>query len=428
MATTKAPGKKGSSRSSTVKVSATGRAIKSWLSHPMANIVLVFVPTLVLLVLGVLMVWSASTVYGHVQFGSSVYFLKRQLAWLAVGVVAALIIVWFPLERLRQLSPLFFVIAALAMSATFIPGVRHCIKGNCNWIKIGPESMMLRFQPAELAKLAIIVFAAAVWVNKDKLLTQPKHLLVPVLPFSLLMIFVVVVVQHDMGTGVLLTMILMLMLWTVGASWRVLGSILGVGALGAAVLVAFNLNRMERFWAFLNPEADPTGANHQANQAQYGLASGGWFGVGIGESRQKWGYLAESHTDYVLAVTGEEMGWLGVMLVIVMFLSLGFGGLRIAVNSSTFYGQLVAGGITGWITLQALINMLVVFRWLPVIGVPLPFMSYGGSALLVTLMAVGMLINIARHEPEAKRWWRQHRPVKQPRRRLTAVVPGARKS
>ena len=399
----------------------------TWLEHPMASMVLVLVPTVLLLALGTAMVLSASSVFAHFQFGDSYYFVKRQLVFLALGLVGGAVLGRIAPERLRPLGWLIFAASGLLLAVTFIPGVGYGVKGNKNWINFGAGSTMLRLQPSELAKLAIILWGATVMAQKRRLLDRPKHLLVPFVPGSLLLI-ALVLLQHDLGTALVLGGIVVAVLWCVGASWRVMGTIAAGVTAGAVVLVATNAGRLTRILAFLDPASDPTGTNHQANQALYGMATGGWWGVGIGASRQKWGSLVEAHTDYVLAIIGEELGLVGTLAVLTLFLVLGYAGFRIALRSSTFYVRLVASGITCWLMLQTLINVMVVLRLLPVLGIPLPLVSYGGSGLLANLMAVGILVACARDEPDARAWLRRQRKSKQPRRRLSAVLPGRRGS
>ncbi|WP_218184641.1 putative lipid II flippase FtsW [Nigerium massiliense] len=402
-------------------------AAGTWLNHPMASFVLVLVPAVLLCMLGTAMVLSASSVFAHFQFGDSYYFLKRQAVFLALGLIAGTLLARLAPEKLRPLGWIIFGAAGLLLVATFIPGVGYGVKGNRNWINFGSGAMMLRLQPSEFAKLAIILWGATVLDTKRRLLDQPKHLLVPFLPGSLILIGLVLL-QHDLGTALVMGAIVIAVLWCVGSSWRVLGSIAAIVAAGAVFLVATNAGRLTRVLAFLDPSADPTGTNHQANQALYGMATGGWWGVGIGASRQKWGSLVEAHTDYVLAIIGEELGLVGTLAVLALFCVLGYAGFRIALRSATFYSRIVAGGITCWLMLQTLINVMVVLRLLPVLGVPLPLVSYGGSALLANLMAVGLLLACAREEPDAKRWLERQRAKKQPRRRLSAVLPGRRRN
>lgn len=398
-----------------------------WLSHPMADVVLVVVPTAILLGLGALMVWSASTVFAYRQFSDAFYFMERHLIFLVVAVVSGFVASRIPPDRLRALGWIAYGLAGLLLCLTFVPGLGYGVGGNNNWINLGGEGSMIRLQPAELAKLALVVWGSAVLANKRKLLDQPKHLLVPFVPFSLLLIGLVVL-QHDLGTAIILGALMLAILWCVGAPWRVLGAMLAMIGVGAAVLVTMNRSRIDRILGFLDPTSDPTGINHQPLQALYGLASGGWLGVGLGRSRQKWGSLAEAHTDYVLAIVGEELGLIGTLLVFALFVILAWAGVRIALRGSTYFTRWVAAGVTAWLLLQALINVLVVLGLLPVLGVPLPFLSYGGSALLANVTAIGVLVACARDEPDARAWLRRRARAKGPRRRLSAILPGRRPS
>ncbi|MCE1173439.1 MAG: putative lipid II flippase FtsW, partial [Propionibacteriales bacterium] len=290
--------------------------------------------------------------------------------------------------------------------------------GNTNWVQFG--SPWFRIQPSELAKLAIVMWGADIMARKGKRLVDPRQLLIPFLPMSLLLI-VLVVLQDDLGTGMIMGALVLTTLWYVGASLKVIGGVIGTVALGVLVLVAASPNRMSRIFGFLNPSADPLGVNHQPITAIVALASGGWWGLGLGASRQKWGGLVESHTDYVFAVIGEELGLVGTLIVLALFLALGYAGFRIAMRSDDKFSRYTAAGVTSWFMIQALLNIAVVLRMVPVLGVPLPFLSYGGSALLANLMALGVLLACARNEPEARAYARKHR-----RRRGKALVATAK--
>lgn len=398
------------------------RTAEAWLSHPLADVVLVVAPTALLLGLGTIMVWSASTVYSYTQFHNPYYFVIRHVIFLAVAVVAGWITSRIPVQRLQSLGWLIYLVAGILLVLTFTP-LGYGVGGNKNWLNFGGESSMIRLQPAEFAKLAIVVWGAALLANKRRLLDQPKHLLIPFVPFAGLLV-ALVVLQRDLGTALLLGALIISMLWCVGAPIRVLaglGVVVGAG-LGALVLV--EPSRVARILGFLDPASDPTGINHQPMQALYGLATGGWFGVNLGASRQKWGSLSEAHTDYVLAIIGEELGLIGTLSVILLFVILGIAGIRIALKTSTFFGRLAAAGVTSWFMIQALVNVMVVFKLLPVLGVPLPFVSYGGSALLANLIAVGILVGCARDEPDARAWLQRRARTRKPRRRHSAVLPG----
>jgi cell division protein FtsW len=309
-----------------------------------------------------------------------------------------------------------FLVSGLLMCVPFVMGVR--IKGNLNWISFGP---MMRLQPSEIAKIVIILWGATLFTSKRKTLEDPRHLLFPFLPGALVLILLTVL-QHDLGTSIIMGLIVVAMLWNVGASFKLLGGLAALIGAGALALVVITPNRLQRIWGFLDPTADLTGINYQPSQAQFALASGGWWGVGLGYSRMKWGFLSEAHTDYILAITGEELGLVGTLFVLLLFVVLTYGGFMVALRSTSFYARIVAAGITCWLAGQALVNVFVVLRLLPVLGIPLPLVSYGGSSLVMTLAGVGILLRCALEEPEAKAFLARHKQSKQPRGRVSAVV------
>ena len=398
------------------EVDALKKAATAWLTHPLASVYLIRVPALLLLALGSVMVWSASSVYAATQFKDANLFIERQLVFAGIGLVGLLAIQRVPLDVFRRLGWVMFLIAGALMCVPFVMGKR--IKGNLNWIDFGP---MLRLQPSEIAKIVIILWGASLFTSKRKTLEDPRHLLFPFLPGSLLLIGLTVM-QHDLGTSIIMGLVVVVMLWNVGASFKLLGSFAAIVTVGVAVLVANAGYRMQRILGFLNPEYDATGINYQPNQAQFALASGGWWGVGLGRSRMKWGFLSEAHTDYILAITGEELGLIGTLSVIALFAVLVYGGCRIALRSSSFYARIVSSGVTATLGLQALVNIFMVLRLLPVLGVPLPLVSYGGSSLVMTLGAIGLLLRCAQEEPEAKKFLARRKKSKQPPGRLSAVI------
>lgn len=391
--------------------------VLDWLAHPMASFYLVLIPSLLLLALGMVMVLSASSVYAFTRWGDAYYFVKRQVVFLLLGGVGAFVLARFQPRHLKMVGWALIFGSLLLQILTFTP-LGFSNNGNTNWVQFG--SPWFRIQPSELAKLAIVMWGADIMARKGKRLVDPRQLLIPFLPMSLLLI-VLVVLQDDLGTGMIMGALVLTTLWYVGASLKVIGGVIGTVALGVLVLVAASPNRMSRIFGFLNPSADPLGVNHQPITAIVALASGGWWGLGLGASRQKWGGLVESHTDYVFAVIGEELGLVGTLIVLALFLALGYAGFRIAMRSDDKFSRYTAAGVTSWFMIQALLNIAVVLRMVPVLGVPLPFLSYGGSALLANLMALGVLLACARNEPEARAYARKHR-----RRRGKALVATAK--
>ena len=397
--------------------------LQAVLDRPLTSFHLVIASAGLLLGLGVLMVLSASSVYAYQNTGDAYYYVKRQVVFMVVGLIVLAVVARLKPSSIKVLGWIGLFGSAVLLILTYTPlGVT--VNGNRNWLQVG--SPWLRLQPSEFAKLTMIVWAADVLSRKQKLLDQPKHLLVPFLPVTGLMILLVVF-QGDAGTAVVMAGIVACILWIVGAPMRIF---VGLGALGVAGVVglfATSANRMVRLFAFLNPGSDTSGANLQSTVAMHAIASGGWWGVGLGASRQKWGSLPEAHTDFIFAVIGEELGLFGSLMVLFLFLVLGYAGIRIALRSTDNFCRYASAGVTAWFTVQALINLGVVLRLLPIAGVPLPLMSYGGSALLANLVAVGVLINCARREPEALALTASHRKKSNPA--MTTVVgtrPGRR--
>jgi cell division protein FtsW len=372
--------------------------VAAWLAHPQASFYLVLVPAVLLLALGTMMVLSASSVYGYSQFGDSYYFVKRQFVFLVLGGVVCWFLMRCKIETMKVLGWAMLALAFIFQILTYT-SLGWGKNGNTNWVELG--SSFLRFQPSELAKLALVVWAANVLDRKYPLLKQTKHVLFPFVAVAVLLIGLVVL-QQDLGTGLILGGIMIAVLWFVGVRWQVLAGIFSFIGVGVVTLIATSPNRLNRILGFLNQDSDTLGANHQPIKAMFALATGGWWGVGLGASKQKWGGLVEAHNDYVLAIVGEELGLVCILTVLALFLIMGYAGLRIAMRANDRFVQFMAAGITSWFMIQALANIMVVLRMVPVIGVPLPFVSYGGSALLSNMCGVALLLACARQEPGAQ--------------------------
>ena len=391
--------------------------IRHALDTPLASLYLVLTTTGLLIGLGVLMVLSASSVYAEVNYGDPYYFAKRQVMFLVIGLGAAWLLTRVSPRLLRSLGWPALIITLILLMLTFTPlGVT--VNGNRNWVQFG--SSWTRLQPSEFAKLALLLWGADQLTRKEKLLGRPKEL-VPYLMFSGAVIGLVLL-QKDVGTAMVLSLMVSLVLFLAGTPLRLLVA----GASGAGLLIAgmtvFSPNRMSRIIGFLNPTSDSEGINAQPLRAMYALASGGWWGVGLGNSKQKWGMLVEAHSDYVFAVIGEEFGLVGTIVVIFLFAVLVATAFRIAARSDNPFCRHVSAGIGAWFLIQAALNMAVVLRLLPVVGVTLPFVSYGGSSLLATMAAVGLLVSCARQEPAARKVLARRRSAS--KARVTAVVDG----
>jgi cell division protein FtsW len=279
-----------------------------------------------------------------------------------------------------------------------VPGVGESVNGNTNWISVGGP---FQLQPSEFGKLALVMWGADLLARKgDKgLLVQWKHLLVPLVPVTVLLLGLIMM-GGDMGTTMILAAILFGMLWLAGAPTRLFAGVLGGAAVLALLAVVTSSNRMGRLHCIA--ASDPDNGCWQAVHGIYALASGGWFGSGLGASVEKWGELPEPHTDFIFAVTGEELGLAGTLSVLALFAALGYAGIRVAGRTEDPFVRFAAGGVTTWITAQAVVNIGAVLGLLPIAGVPLPLFSYGGSALLPTMFAIGLLICFARSEPAAR--------------------------
>jgi cell division protein FtsW len=386
-------------RSSAVKVRghsgapARGAALRP--GHPS---VLITVTVTALVLLGLIMILSASSVAAFATYGSSFMFFKRQLVWAILGIVAFVFFARLDYRRLSGLGYVLFVIVMGLLLAVLVPGVGVTVGGSARWLSLGPVS----FQPSEIAKLALILFAADVFSRKqERSFDSFSHTAIPLIP-ALGCLALLVILQPDLGTTLVLGFIGMGMLFVAGAPLRYIAPIASAGAVLAAVAAVAEPYRRARILAFLNPWADPFNTGYQTIQSLIALGSGGWFGVGLGASRQKWLYIPNAHTDFIYAILGEEMGLFGTVVVLGLFGFLGYMGIRVARQAPDRFGMLLASGIVVWVTLQALLNIGTVTAALPITGVPLPLVSFGGTSLLILLAAMGILVNIA-HQGESPR-------------------------
>ncbi len=372
-------------------------AVRHALDKPLTSYYLLIVAPALLLTLGLVMVLSASSVEAFEQHGDSYYWVRRQVIWVLVGLPLAWIASRVPVGVLRRFAwpGLLLAIALLSLTATPL-GVE--VNGNANWVGLGPLSL----QPSEFAKLGLVVWAAHVYANKERRLDGLHHVLIPVVPGTLVVVGFVLW-QRDLGTALVLLAILLAMLWVVGAPGRLFALALSIVGVAAFYLATTSRERRERLLSFTDPFQDYLGAGWQPAHGLYALSSGGWFGEGIGASRQKWGDLPEAHTDFIFAVLGEELGLVGTILVVLLFCIIAFAATRVAVATEDPFVRYASFGIIVWLIGQMMINVGMVLALLPVIGIPLPLVSYGGSALLPSLMALGLLVGFARREPEAAR-------------------------
>ncbi|MFC8919882.1 putative lipid II flippase FtsW [Streptomyces sp. NPDC057116] len=375
------------------------RARRAW-DRPLTAYYVILGASLLITVLGLVMVYSASQIKALELSLSDTYFFRKQFLAAAIGTGLLLFASRVPAKLHRALAYPLLVGTVFLMVLVQIPGIGHAVNGNQNWIYLGGP---FQLQPSEFGKLALILWGADLLARKQdkRLLTQWKHLLVPLVPVAFLLLGLIML-GGDMGTAIILTAILFGLLWLAGAPTRMFVGVLAVAAAIGVMLIRTSENRMARLACIGATEPGPGDTCWQAVHGIYALASGGWFGSGLGASVEKWGQLPEPHTDFIFAITGEELGLAGTLSVLALFAALGYAGIRVAGRTEDPFVRYAAGGVTTWITAQAVVNIGAVLGLLPIAGVPLPLFSYGGSALLPTMFAVGLLIAFAREEPAAK--------------------------
>jgi cell division protein FtsW len=383
-------------------------ALTAWLSRPLASFHLVLAITGLLTVIGIVMVLSASSVASvDPQTGTGVYSLfKKHLIFVALGAVVFWIGLRIPLNRVRQLSATAMVLCLGLLMLVLTP-LGSNINGSQGWFKLG----LFSFQPIEAGKVALAFWGAHILVIKYNVINQWRHLLVPVVPVALLM-FALVMLQPDLGGTITLAVVLLALLWFAGAPKRLFGVLFAGGVGGIVVLALISSYRLARVLSFLSPGADTGGDDYQANQAKYALADGGLFGKGLGQGQSNWGYLPNVQNDFIFALIGEELGFIGCVVVLSLFAGIAIVGLRIATRNLDPWIRIVSGTLTVFLVAQAGINIGYVVGLLPVTGVTLPLVSYGGTSLVVTMLIMGILANAARHEPEAVAALRSQGPGK----------------
>jgi cell division protein FtsW len=345
----------------------------------------------VLCVIGLVMVLSSSSVESLRNYGSAWLFFKRQLLWLAVGTAALVVTARIDYRTWRKFTVPMLAGCAGLLVLVLVPNVGIAVSGSSRWLGFGS----FRIQPSEFAKMAVLLFLADLLARRGDRMDDTHQTLRPVL-MTFGAIAVLVMLQPDMGTTLVLGCIVMSLLFVAGTPLRHIG-VVGAGAVvGAFLLGMAEPYRRARMMSFLDPWKDAANTGYQVSQSIVGLADGGITGVGLGASRAKWGFLPNAHTDFIFTIIGEEMGLIGSALVLLLFVGVAFLGVRTAVHAPDRFGMLLAAGVTAWVAGQAFINIGAVIGMLPVTGVPLPFVSFGGSSLVILMAAVGVLLNVAR--------------------------------
>ena len=353
---------------------------------------ILFFTVIALLCFGVVMVYSSSAVSAYVNFNDSYYFLKRQVIWVTLGVMAMLFAINVDYHVWRKLAKPIFIATLVLLVLVLIPGFGKVVNGARRWLGFGS----LYLQPSEIAKLSMVLYSSASLARHQEKITSFMKGLLPQL-IMLLIVFGLILKEPDLGTALAIGGTVFVMLFTAGAKLSHLTSLGIVGVVGISAAIILEPYRLKRLLAFSNPWADPLDTGYHIIQSLYALGSGGLFGVGLGRSREKFLYLPEPHTDFIFAILGEELGFIGTITVILLFFLFAWRGFKIAISAPDIYGSMLAAGLTTMIVMQALMNIAVVTASMPVTGIPLPFISFGGSALIFTLSGVGILLNISRY-------------------------------
>lgn len=346
----------------------------------------------ILVVVGLLAVSSASVVISYERFGNNFVYLKKQLLVTMIGLVAMAITTMIDYRSWRKVAYQLMIVTIILLLAVFLPGIGREIGGARAWIFIGP----FNFQPAELVKLTFLLYLAA-WLERQG--EGIRHFQSGFMPFLTIIgiVAALIMMQPDLGTLTIIVAIAAAMFFTAGASVPQIGISL-VGIVGIFImLVKLAPYRLQRFLTFLNPDKDCLGAGYQVCQSLLGVGTGGWFGLGFGQSKQKYLYLPEAHTDSIFVIMAEELGFLRMMPVLILYMVIGWRGYKIAQHAPDMFGRLVAVGITTWLIFQTIINIGAAVSIMPLTGVTLPFISYGGTSMVVTLAAAGVLLNISKH-------------------------------
>lgn len=356
---------------------------------------------------GLVFVYSASFAMGLKDYNNVHFFITRQAFGAGFGAVAMVVLARLDYRLLGRWSPLILLLALIGLAVVLMPGMGHGAYGARRWIQIGPLPPV---QPSEFAKLAMVIYIAAWLAAKGE---QVKQFSLGVLPFVLMVGLVggLIMLEPDMGTFLVIVITTSTMFFVAGAALTHVVTLAAAGVAGCFLLILVEGYRAERLMGFLHAEDDPEGKGFQVLQLLIALGSGGVRGLGIGESRQKFFYIPGAHTDGIFAIVGEELGFIGAMLVLALFATLVFRGFRTATKANDNFGYLLAVGITCWIAYQTVINIGGITRSLPLTGIPLPFLSYGNSALIATMAAVGVLLSVSRYGGEGAYLARRRSPA-----------------
>ena len=356
---------------------------------------ILFFAVVIISIFGVMMIYSSSNIWAEYKFDDAFKYLKSQSIFLIVGLILMIIISKIPYTYYLDKANIILLVCFFLLILVIIPGIGTVRNGSRSWFGIGGFGI----QPSEFMKLSLIIFVSKYLYKNEKSISNIKKGVLPILGITLI-VFALIMLQPDFGTGVIIVMSVVGLLFISGVSMKFFIVALVFGILGAVALIVVAPYRFKRILSFLDPWIDPLGSGFQAIQSLFAIGPGGLLGLGLGNSIQKHFYLPEPQTDFIFAIISEELGFLGIVIVSALFLTIIYRGFKISLNSKDSFSKYLAFGITFQLAFQTLLNLMVVVSLIPITGVTLPFLSYGGSSLLITLCEMGVLLNISRYVKE----------------------------
>lgn len=352
---------------------------------------ILLISVIALSLFGILMIFSSSYVWAEYKFNDPLKYVKHQSLFFLIGIILMFLVIKLDYRKLLEKSNIILIISLILLILVIIPGIGSIRNGSRSWFGIGSFGI----QPSEAAKIGLIIYAAKYLSNNEKILDKIIKGVLPLL-FIVGLVFFLIMLQPDFGTGVIIVMSIIGLLFISGVKISFFLKIGLIGILGVVGLIIIAPYRMERILSFLNPWSDPLGSGFQIIQSLYAIGPGGLFGFGFLNSRQKHFYLPEPQTDFIFSIISEEFGFMGILIVTTLFLIIIIRGIKIALNANNLFSKYLAFGIVFQISIQTLLNLMVVVGLIPVTGVTLPFLSYGGSSLLISMISIGILLNISK--------------------------------
>ena len=347
------------------------------------------VAVIIISLFGAIMIYSSSYIWAEYKFNDPYKYLKAQLIFLTIGYITMFLVSKIHYQNYKKLANIIFGICVGMLVVVLIPGIGTVRNGSRSWFGIGGFGI----QPSEFTKLGLIIFTSKYLANNSKELKSIKKGVFPILGIVFL-VFALIMLEPDFGTGVVIVMTIIVLLFISGVKMNFFVKMGVLGLIGVAVLIIIAPYRMERIISFINPWTDPLGSGFQIIQSLYAIGPGGLLGLGFGNSIQKHFYLPEPQTDFIFSIISEEFGFMGVLIVATLFITIIANGFKIAMKCNDLFGKYLAFGITFGLAFQTILNLMVVVGLIPVTGVTLPFLSYGGSSLIISLVGMGILLNI----------------------------------